>query len=95
MLTVELSEFMVQLTEGAIQNIGPSTKSATVKLYDVERAEARAFGDERVKLVFEDEEDNLIEVALFPDEVEGLLAEIDGVRASGDVEGFPPADEPN
>jgi len=67
MLSLDLEEFMFELKEGAIKHVGPSNKSATAKLYDVEGVEVREFGDKRVKLAFEDEDGNEVEVALFPD----------------------------
>ena len=79
---------MFQLKEGAIHNIGASNKAATVKLYDVAAVEGRAFGDERVKLVARDDSGNEVEVALFPDELESLLNDIETVRSAGTVEGF-------
>ncbi|PSP76417.1 hypothetical protein BRC81_12370 [Halobacteriales archaeon QS_1_68_20] len=69
MLSLELSEFMVEYEEGAIKNVGPTNKSATAKLFDVERVRAREFGDKRVKFVFEDDEGNEVQVALFPEHV--------------------------
>ena len=66
MLSLQLEEFMIELKDGSIKNVGAPNKSATAKLYDVESAEAREFGDERVKLSFEDESGNEIEVALDP-----------------------------
>ena len=88
MLTLRISEFMMQLKDGAIKNIGGPTKDAAVTLYDVTEAEARAFGDERIKLAFADESGNEVEIALFPDEIETVLEDIEAVRASGTVEGF-------
>lgn len=66
MLSLELSDFLVELKEGSIENVGPPNKTATAKLYDVVEAEAREFGDERIKLTFEDEEGNVVHVALDP-----------------------------
>jgi len=68
MLSLDLERFMFELKEGAIQHVGASNKSATAKLYDVEGIDVREFGDERVKLAFTDEDDNEVEVALFPEE---------------------------
>jgi hypothetical protein len=68
MLSLQLDDFMVELKEGSIKNVGPATKSATAKLYDIEAVDVREFGDNRVKLAFEDESGNEIEVALFPEE---------------------------
>ncbi|MFP8951735.1 hypothetical protein ACLI4Z_02010 [Natrialbaceae archaeon A-arb3/5] len=81
MLALTLEEFMVELNEGSIKNVGPKNKSATAKLFDVESAEAREFGDKRVKLVFTDEDDNEIQVSLFPEHVEALASDIEELEA--------------
>jgi hypothetical protein len=85
MLTLQLSDFTVQLKDGAIRNGGASNKHATVKLYDVESTEVREFGDERVKLAFEDEEGDLVEVALFPEQFEALLEDGTALREGSDL----------
>jgi peptidoglycan/xylan/chitin deacetylase (PgdA/CDA1 family) len=85
MLALELSEFMVELKDGAINNVGPSTKETSAKLFDVERAEAREFGDKRVKFVFDDGEGNEVQVALFPEEVLDLVDDVDELREEGPV----------
>ena len=85
MLTIELSEFMIELKDGAIKNVGPPNKDATVKLYNVERAHAREFGDKRVKLEFEDGEGNEIEVALFPEQVRALAEDIETLEAESPI----------
>jgi hypothetical protein len=85
MLVFELSDFMVELKDGAIKNVGASNKSGTAKLFDVESVEARAFGDKRVKCAFEDDEGNEVEVALFPDSAEALRQELAALEAEGDV----------
>ncbi|SIS04260.1 hypothetical protein [Natronorubrum thiooxidans] len=85
MLTLTLEEFMVELTEGSIKNVGPTNKSATVKMFDVESAEAREFGDKRVKLVFEDEDGNEIQVSLFPEDVRKIASEIDALEDDSPV----------
>ena len=77
MLSLQLEEFMVELKDGSIKNVGPTNKSATAKLYDVEGVDVREFGDERVKLAFEDEEGNEIEIALFPDEAQEIARGIE------------------
>ncbi|WP_121821375.1 hypothetical protein [Halostella salina] len=76
MLTLQIDDFMVELKDGAVKNVGPSNKSAEAKLFDVERAEAREFGDKRVKLVFEDDEGNEVQVALFPEDVRALVDDV-------------------
>ncbi|MDZ7702126.1 MAG: hypothetical protein U5J98_08725 [Halobacteriales archaeon] len=77
MITVSLSEFMLELKEGVVKHVGPSNKTAEVKLYDVERVEAREFGDERVKLVFEDDAGSAVHVAVDPDDARALAGDID------------------
>ncbi|PSP32166.1 hypothetical protein BRC64_07645 [Halobacteriales archaeon QH_10_67_22] len=67
MLSLDLERFMLELKEGALKHVGASNKTATVKLYDVEGVELREFGDERVKLAFEDESGNEVEVAVAPE----------------------------
>ncbi|WP_265108176.1 hypothetical protein [Halosolutus halophilus] len=85
MLALTLEEFMVELNDGSIKNVGPKNKSATVKLFDVESAEARAFGDKRVKLVFEDEDGNEIQVSLFPEDVRKIADDIETLEDESPV----------
>ena len=68
MLSLDLDEFMFELTDGAIKHVGPSNREATAKLYDVEGIDVREFGDKRLKLAFTDDDGNEVEVALFPDQ---------------------------
>jgi len=70
MLSLDLERFMFEVKDGAIKHVGPSNKEATAKLYDVEGVDVREFGDKRVKLGFEDEDGNEVEVALFPEQAE-------------------------
>lgn len=72
MLTLDLDDLMVELKEGTVKHVGAPNTAATAKLYDVEGVDVRAFGDERVKLAFDDGEGNEVEVALFPAEVDAL-----------------------
>lgn len=81
MLTVDIEEFMLEFKDGAVHNVGASNKRATVKCYDVVDAEARTFGDERVKLAFTDEDDNVVEVALFPEQASALADAVDAAAA--------------
>ncbi|ELZ03486.1 hypothetical protein [Natrialba asiatica] len=85
MLSLTLEDFMVELNDGAIKNVGPNNKEATIKLFDVESAEAREFGDKRVKLVFDDADGNEIQVSLFPEDVEELLADLDELEENSAV----------
>ena len=85
MLALAIEDFHVELKDGSLKNVGPTTKSATVKLYDVESAEAREFGDERVKLVFADDAGNEVQVALFPEEVRGLVRDVERLEEDSPV----------
>ena len=85
MLSLQLEEFMIELKEGSIKNVGPTNKAATAKLYDVEGVDVREFGDKRVKLAFEDGEGNEIEVALFPDEAREVARGIEMLEEESDV----------
>lgn len=68
MFTLDLDDFTFELKDGAIKHVGPSNRTATAKLYDVEGVDVREFGDERVKLAFEDEDGSEVEVALEPEQ---------------------------
>lgn len=68
MILLDLEDFTFELKDGAIKHAGPSNRTATAKLYDVEGVEAREYGDRRVKLAFEDEDGSEIEIALGPDQ---------------------------
>lgn len=85
MLTIDLDDFMFELQDGAIKHVGPSTRSATVKLYDVESAQAHEYGDKRIKLAVADAEGNEVEIALFPEHVRALTEEIETLQADSDV----------
>jgi hypothetical protein len=77
MLSLQLDEFMVELKDGSIKNVGPANKSATAKLYDVESVDVREFGDERVKIGVEDAEGNEVEIALFPEQAREIARGIE------------------
>jgi hypothetical protein len=85
MLNVDLERFMFELKEGALKHVGASNRTATVKLYDIEEVETREFGDERVKLSFEDEDGNVVEVALFPDEAQDVARGLDRIEEESDI----------
>ena len=85
MLTLDLTDFMIELDEGAVKHVGTKTKGATVKLYHVTETEARAFGD-RVKFVFDDGEGNHVEVALDPEQVSTLVADAEAIRGDESAE---------
>lgn len=85
MLALQLDQFMIEVKDGAIKNVGPSNKTATAKLFDVADAEAREFGDKRVKLVFEDDEGNEIQVALFPEAVRNIVSDVEALEDDSPV----------
>ena len=76
MLTLDLSDFIVELDEGTVKHVGTKTKGATVKLYHVTESEARGFGDQ-VKFVFDDGEGNHVEVAVDADRARALAADVE------------------
>ncbi|WP_440989407.1 hypothetical protein [Haloarchaeobius baliensis] len=85
MLALELDEFMVELKDGSIKNVGPTNKSASAKLFDVESVEVREFGDKRLKFVFEDDSGNEVQVSLFPEEAEEMAADVESLAADSPV----------
>ncbi|WP_227353899.1 hypothetical protein [Haladaptatus salinisoli] len=85
MLNLRIDDFMVELKDGAIKNVGPSNKTGSAKLFDVESAEVREFGDKRVKLVFEDDEGNEVQVALFPEKVRKIASDIERLEDDSPV----------
>jgi len=85
MFTLDIDEFMFELKDGALKHVGASNTSATVKLYDVETAEARAFGDERVKISCEDDSNNTAEIALDPAEARQIARQIEQLEEESRV----------
>jgi hypothetical protein len=85
MLNLDLDRFMFELKDGALKHVGPSNRTGTAKLYDVEAVDVREFGDKRVKLAFEDEDGNEVEVALFPEEAREVARGLELLEADGDV----------
>lgn len=83
MLSLDVENFLVELTEGSIRNAGAPNKRATAKLYDVASVDVRSFGGDRVKLAFEDADGNAVEVALFPDAAAEVRRGIDLLEAVG------------
>jgi len=85
MIALSIEDFHVEVKDGSIRNVGPTTKSASVKLYDVESAEAREFGDKRVKLEFVDDDGNEVQVALFPGDVRALVRDVEALEEDSPV----------
>lgn len=84
-MNLNLYDLMVEFKEGSIQNVGPTDKQAAVKLFDVEEAMVREFGDRRVKLECVDGEGNEVQVALFPEDVESLVDDVETLREDSPV----------
>jgi hypothetical protein len=80
---LNLADFMVEFKDGSVKNVGPPTKSATAKLFDVERVEVRTFGDSQVKIVAEDGEGNEVQLALFPEQAERIVDDVEELREEG------------
>ena len=80
MLTIDLERFMFELKEGVLKHVGASNNAATVKLYDIEAVEVREFGDERIKVVCEDDGGNTVEVALDPPEASQVARRIESLE---------------
>ncbi len=85
MLNLNLESFMIELKDGSIKNVGPTNKAASAKLFDVESAEARAFGDSRLKIVATDASGNEVQIALAPEQAERILSDIESLREEGPV----------
>lgn len=85
MLTLQFDDLMLELEDGAVKHVGPKTQAASVKLYHVDDAEARAFGDSQVKFTFADDEGNEVEVALDPESAAKVAADVDRLREETDV----------
>jgi len=88
MLALDLKNVAVEFEEGSLKHVGAPTTSATVKLYHLSGVEARAFGDERVKIAAEDGEGNDVEIALAPEDLHGLRADLRELDLDDDWPGF-------
>lgn len=85
MLTLDIDQFMLELDGGTLKHVGASNKAATVKLYDAETVDARAFGDRRIKLTCEDDSGNEVEVALDPEQARELTRELERLEDESPV----------
>jgi len=83
-LTIDLEDFAFELKDGAVKHVGASGVTGEAKLYDVEAVDVREYGGERLKVTFEAEDGNAVEVALFPGEAETLAAALDAVDVAFD-----------
>ncbi len=72
MLALDIENFLVEIDDGSVKNIGPQTKAATAKLFHPETVEARAFGDSQVKFVAEDADGNEVQIAVSPEQAATL-----------------------
>ncbi|MFB6104358.1 MAG: hypothetical protein ABEJ57_04640 [Halobacteriaceae archaeon] len=85
MLNLNLHDLLVEFKDGSIQNVGPTNKHAAAKLFDVADVELREFGDRRVKLVASDDSGNEVQIALFPEHVDTLLDDLEGLQDDSPV----------
>jgi len=81
---LNVEEFMVEIDEGSLKNVGAPNKAGTAKLFGVERVAAREFGDSQVKIVADDG-DSEVQVALDPDQAESVADDLDRLRRESDV----------
>lgn len=84
MFTIDFDDLMLELEGGTVKHVGAPTSSASAKLYHVTEAEVREFGD-RVKLVFDDDEGNHVEVAVDPEVAERLVTDVERLREESSV----------
>lgn len=82
MITISIDDFIIELKDGSIKNVGAATKTSTVKLYDVTSTSAREFGDDRAKLTFTDADDNHVEVAIPHTAVPELITTLEEIDNS-------------
>ncbi|WP_227133382.1 hypothetical protein [Halorubellus salinus] len=85
MLNVNISDFMVELKDGSIKNVGAPTKSAEAKLFDPDDVEIREFGDSQVKVVATDASGNEVQIAMLADQFEDVLADANALREESRV----------
>jgi hypothetical protein len=78
-LAFDVSDFAVEFKDGSVKNVGAANKRATAKLFDVTGVAARPYGSDRVKLVFEDDAGDEVQVALSPDQAEQVAADVRGL----------------
>lgn len=76
---------MVEFEDGSVKNVGPTTKSATAKLFHPESVEARAFGDSQVKIVAEDDAGSEVQIALFPEQARAVVDDVSAMEADSQV----------
>ncbi|MFQ3318829.1 MAG: hypothetical protein ACI8UR_000718 [Natronomonas sp.] len=84
MLNLNIDDFMVELKDGSISNVGAPNKSATAKLFDISTAEARAFGDSQVKIVAEDD-GNEVQIALSALQATSIADDIERLQEESPV----------
>jgi len=84
-LNLNLDEFMIEFESGSVKNVGPTNKAATAKLFHPESVEARAFGDSQAKVVAVDESGNEVQIAMSPEQLESVAADVEAMREEGPV----------
>lgn len=79
MIVIDIEKFSVEIKNGSLKNVGSAEKYASVKIFDVEETEAHRFGKDRIKIVFEDGENNRIQAAISNDLADMLAQKINTV----------------
>jgi hypothetical protein len=85
MLNLNLDQFMIELKDGSIKNVGATNKAASAKLFDAESVEARAFGDSQLKITATDASGNEVQIALFPEQAETIAEDIESIREESQI----------
>lgn len=85
MLNLNVESFMVALKDGSIENVGAPNKSATAKLFDVESATVREFGDSQVKFVATDADGNEVQVALSAEQALSVAEDVETLETGSAV----------
>lgn len=82
MLALDIENFLVEIDDGSVKNVGPQTKSATAKLFHPETVDARAFGDSQVKLTATDDDGNEVQIAVSPAQAAALAEQLRDLEAT-------------
>lgn len=85
MLNINVSDFMIELEDGSIKNVGAPTKSAEAKLFHPETVAVREFGDSQVKITAEDASGNEVQIAMLADQFEDVLADANDLHEESRV----------
>ncbi len=85
MLALDIENFLIEIQDGSVKNVGPPTKSVSAKLYHPETAEARAFGDSQVKITATDADGNELQIALSPEQAARVSDQLNELREQSEL----------